>query len=177
MDTYYVFSDGAQPSAAAKGVARIAPGGWGVLVVAPDGTEAEAYGGEPLTTVPRMEMTAALEGLKLVPAGARVVVTSDAQLLIKGMTEWLPGWVRRGWRTSTGDDVKNRDLWERLLAAETRFAAVTWRHVRGHTRDTAAGRAVTDPVAVYNERADRLAARGVPHAERAAAPVTPRGTR
>lgn len=147
MTVYQVYSDGAQPSAALKGVRRIDPGGWGVLVVGPGGVEVEACGYDPATTVPRMEMTAALKGLELTPPGATVVVTSDSQLLVKGATEWIEGWVRKGWRTSTGKPVENRDLWERLLLA-MRNRTVTWQWVRGHAGHP------------ENERADRLAYAG-----------------
>ena len=147
MSGYRVYSDGAQPGAVAKGVRRIAPGGWGVLVLAPDGTRTEACGYHPATTVPRMEMTAALKGLLLVPQGAAVEVTSDSQLLVRGATEWLPGWIRKNWRTSTGKPVENQDLWRALIAIQAR-RTVTWTWVRGH-----AGHEL-------NEAADRLAARG-----------------
>lgn len=144
---YRVYSDGAQPSAAEKGVRRIAPGGWGFVLLAPDGTRTERCGYAGATTVPRMEMTAALYGLLLVPWGATAVVTSDSQLLVKGITEWIPGWIRKGWRTSTGKPVENQDLWQALLTAQL-DRTVTWAWVRGHT-----GHA-------ENEAADRLAARG-----------------
>jgi len=145
---YRVYSDGAQPGVADKGARRIGPGGWGVLVVAPDGTEAESCGYDAATTVPRMEMYAALKGLELTPPGAVVVVTSDSQLLVKGADEWIDGWIRKGWRTSTGKPVENRDLWERLLLA-MRNRTVEWVWVRGHAGHP------------ENERADRLAAAGV----------------
>jgi ribonuclease HI len=147
VSPYQVFSDGSQPGAAAKGQRRIGPGGWGVLVLLPDGTRSERCGYDPATTVPRMEMTAALKGLELVPPGAAATVTSDSQLLVKGASEWMAGWIRKGWRTSQGTPVENRDLWERLLEAQ-RDRAVAWAWVRGH-----AGHAL-------NEAADRLAALG-----------------
>jgi ribonuclease HI len=147
MGVYQVYSDGAQPGAAFKGVRRIGPGGWGVLVLAPDGSRTERWGYDPATTVPRMEMTAALKGLLLVPQGAEVEVTSDSQLLVRGASEWLPGWIRKGWRTSQGSPVENQDLWRALIAVQSR-RTVTWRWVRGH-----AGHAL-------NEAADRLAAQG-----------------
>ena len=149
---YRVFSDGAQPGAAEKGVRRIGPGGWGLVLLSPDGSRLEAFGYDPATTVPRMEMTAALEGLALVPPGAAAEVTSDSQLLVKGITEWVHGWIRKDWRTSQGTPVQNRDLWEQLLALCAR-RTVTWAWVRGH-----AGHA-------ENEAADRLAARGAQSGE------------
>jgi ribonuclease HI len=152
---YRVYSDGAQPGAAAKGDRRVGPGGWGVLVVGPGGVTAEACGYAPATTVPRMEMYAALKGLELTPPGATAVVTSDSQLLVRGATDWIEGWIRKGWRTSTGRPVENRDLWERLLLA-MRNRTVTWEWVRGHAGHP------------QNERADRLAANG-------AAGLTPDG--
>ncbi|UFP93764.1 ribonuclease HI [Gloeobacter morelensis] len=106
------------------------PGGWAALVVG-EGTYEEVFGFEPHTTNNRMEMRAVIEGLARVPADARVKVLTDSQYVIKGMSEWLPGWKRRGWITAAGKPVENQDLWEALERAAGR--RVLWEHVRGHT--------------------------------------------
>jgi len=106
------------------------PGGWAALIVR--GDEIEEIGGhEPETTNNRMEMQAAIEGLRRVPPDEPVKIVTDSQYLLKGMTEWLARWKRRGWRTASGKPVENRDLWEELdrLAGDR----VTWEHVRGHS--------------------------------------------
>jgi len=131
------------------------PGGWAAIVVAPDGTSpVELSGGEPHTTNNRMEYTAALEGLRSLPAGSRVCVVTDSRLLLDSMTKWIHGWKRRGWRTAGGDPVKNQDLVRALEAEIARHAAVRWHWVRGHA-DSA-----------LNNRADQLA---VAHARSLAA--------
>jgi ribonuclease HI len=115
------------------------PGGWAALIVHPDGREEELTGGEPRTTNNRMELLAAINALESLPGGSLVELTSDSEYVLKGITEWMPGWRRRGWK-----DVKNRDLWERLDAVRTPHR-VTWKWVRGHSGDP------------HNERADGLA--------------------
>lgn len=103
-------------------------------------------GGEPHTTNNRMEMMAAIHGLRQVKVDetVRIKILSDSQLLIKGMTEWLPGWLAKNWRGSTGKEVANKDLWLALVAlCEDKH--VQWCWVRGHNGD------------LRNEEADRLA--------------------
>lgn len=102
----------------------------------------QASGRDPQTTNQRMEMTAALEALRSLP-GQDLLIHSDSQYLIKGMTEWLDGWIGKGWRTRTGP-VKNMDLWQDLIAAAA-GRRVSWKWVRGHSGN------------VMNERADSLA--------------------
>jgi len=131
------------------------PGGWAAIVVAPGGASpVELSGGEPHTTNNRMEYTAALEGLRSLPAGSRVCVVTDSRLLLDSMTKWIHGWKRRGWRTAGGDPVKNQDLVRALETEIARHAAVRWHWVRGHA-DSA-----------LNNRADQLA---VAHARSLAA--------
>lgn len=120
------------------------PGGWAAVVVTPDGTTRELTGGAASTTANRMELTAAIEALEALPAGARVCVESDSQYVVRGMTERVGRWAERGWRTSAGGRVKNRPLWERLIAVASRLK-VEWRWIKGHS-----GHAL-------NERADQLA--------------------
>jgi ribonuclease HI len=125
-----VFADGA-----AKG--NPGPGGWGVIVVTPEGRVTELGGGEPHTTNNRMEMTAVMEALRsLARVGGPVALHTDSTYVIRGCREWIHGWRRRGWKTATGSAVQNRDLWESLaalLAARGKEGAVAWHYVRGHT--------------------------------------------
>ena len=121
------------------------PGGWGAIVVDSNDNVMEHGGRVPDTTNNRMEMTAvirALESLGEKPGEA--LVRTDSKYLIDGMTGWVFGWMRRGWTTQNGHDVKNRDLWESLVRL-TRNRKVHWEHVRGHEGIPA------------NERADRIA--------------------
>jgi ribonuclease HI len=128
------------------------PGGWAAIVVPPDGGDpAELSGGEPHTTNNRMELTAALEGLRALPAGSRAVIVTDSQLMLNSMTTWLPGWKRKGWKTAAGKPVKNQDLLRALDEEIGRHASVRWHWVKGHeTGDAHAHKAL-------NDRADRLA--------------------
>jgi ribonuclease HI len=127
------------------------PGGWAALIIRSDHTgqtdqtdQVEEIGGyEPETTNNRMELRAAIEGLRRVPTNAEVVIVTDSRYVMRGMTEWLAGWQRRGWQTSTGTPVRNRDLWQTL--ADLVGQRATWQHVYGHTGDP------------YNERANDLA--------------------
>ncbi|MBN8716789.1 ribonuclease HI [Thermomonas sp. S9] len=119
------------------------PGGWAALLHW-RGVERELAGGEPATTNNRMELMAAIAALEALKEPCDVVLTTDSQYVRQGMTEWMPGWLRRGWKTAGGEPVKNRDLWERLHAAAARHA-VDWRWVKGHAGHP------------ENERVDRLA--------------------
>jgi len=106
------------------------PGGYGTILRC-RGTEKELSGGAAETTNNRMELTAALEGLKQLNRPCQVTVTTDSQYLVKGMTEWLAGWQRNGWKNSKKEPVMNRDLWEALIAA-VQSHQVSWQWVRGH---------------------------------------------
>ena len=123
------------------------PGGWGVLLRY-NGNEKTLWGGEPGTTNNRMELTAAIMGLRALRRPCRVRLTTDSQYLKNGLTQWLPGWKRRGWKTAGKKPVKNTDLWQDLDREAARHR-IEWHWVRGHT-----GHA-------ENERADRLANRGI----------------
>ena len=128
------------------------PGGWAAIVVPAGGGEAvELAGSAAHTTNNRMEFTAAIEGLRGLPAGSHACVVTDSLLLLKSMTLWVAGWKRRGWRTAGGAAVKNRDLIEALESELARHAAVRWHWVRGH--ETGAAHAHK----ALNDRADRLA--------------------
>ncbi|MCS6922614.1 MAG: ribonuclease HI [Elioraea sp.] len=119
------------------------PGGWAAILRWRD-HERELSGAEAETTNNRMELTAAIAALEAPKRPARLIIHTDSEYLRNGVTRWLEGWVRRGWRNAAKDPVANRDLWERLLAAAARHE-VEWRWVRGHAGDE------------MNERADRLA--------------------
>ncbi|MDX6769374.1 MAG: ribonuclease HI [Elusimicrobiota bacterium] len=124
------------------------PGGWACVLALPDGRARELAGGERATTNNRMEMRAVLEGLLAVQGLPGVaVVHTDSTYVLGGMTKWMSGWKRRGWRTAAGEPVKNEDLWRALDAArEARGrGGVSWRWVRGHDGHDA------------NERCDELA--------------------
>jgi ribonuclease HI len=128
------------------------PGGWAAIVVAPGGAEpVELSGGDRHTTNNRMELTAALEGLRALPDGSRAVIVTDSQLILNSMTTWLPGWKRKGWKTAAGKPVKNQDLLTALDREVERMDAVRWHWVRGH--ETGAEHAYK----ALNDRADQLA--------------------
>ncbi|CAN5191142.1 ribonuclease HI [soil metagenome] len=122
------------------------PGGWGAILISGD-KEREMWGGEPLTTNNRMELMAAIQALEALKRDCTVELHTDSQYVRQGITEWLPGWKARGWRTAAKAPVKNDDLWKRLDQARLRHT-VDWRWVKGH-----AGHPL-------NERADALARRG-----------------
>ena len=98
----------------------------------------ELSGGAPQTTNNRMEYTAALEGLRSLPAGSRACVVTDSRLMLDSMTKWIHGWKRKGWKTAAGDPVKNQDLVRALDAEIARHEAVRWHWVRGHETGAAA---------------------------------------
>jgi ribonuclease HI len=128
------------------------PGGWAAIVVGPDGAPpVEHSGGEPHTTNNRMEYTAALEGLRSLPAGSRACIVTDSRLMLDSMTKWIHGWKRKGWKTAGGAPVKNQDLVRALDAEIARHAEVRWHWVKGH--ETGAEHAHK----VLNDRADQLA--------------------
>ena len=128
------------------------PGGWGVLMIAREGgavvKEREMQGGEQLTTNNRMELMAAISALEALTKAVDITIVTDSAYVKNGVTEWIHGWKRNGWRTAGKDPVKNVELWQRLDAAQARHK-VTWKWIKGH-----AGHA-------ENERADALARAGM----------------
>jgi ribonuclease HI len=138
--TVYLFCDGA-----CRG--NPGPGGWGVLLRYND-HERRLHGGEKITTNNRMELTAAIQGLKALKRSCRVILTTDSEYLQRGITEWLPNWKSRGWKTSNKKPVKNLDLWQ-MLETEVERHHVSWHWVKGHS-----GHA-------ENEIADELANLGI----------------
>jgi ribonuclease HI len=119
------------------------PGGWGALLIW-NGTQKELSGGEPATTNNRMELMAAIMGLAALKRPSVATVQTDSQYVIKGITEWLPSWKARGWRTADKKPVKNQDLWEKLDQVAGQHT-LKWQWVKGHSGDPG------------NERVDELA--------------------
>ncbi len=119
------------------------PGGWGAVLIYGEHRK-ELSGGDPETTNNRMELTAAIEALNALKRPQRVELHTDSQYVRQGITEWIDGWKRNGWRTSQKKPVKNAELWQALDAARERHD-VNWKWVKGHAGD------------VNNERADELA--------------------
>ena len=125
------------------------PGGWGALLKSAS-TKKELFGGERLTTNNRMEITAEIEALAALKRPCHVTLHVDSQYVLKGMTEWLPGWKTRGWKTAAKAPVKNVDLWQRLDALVGGAGhKIDWHWVKGHNGHPG------------NERADELANCGV----------------
>ena len=123
------------------------PGGWGALLVA-GAHRKEMHGGERDTTNNRMELTAAIEALNALKRPSRVVLHTDSKYVMQGITEWMPNWKKRGWKTANRKPVKNQDLWMALDAALGRHD-VKWKWVKGHSGHDG------------NERADELANLGI----------------
>ncbi len=125
-----IFSDGACTG-------NPGPGGWGSVIVYPDGHIQELGGGNPETTNNRMEMVGALRGLSSLeaPVDTDIEMFTDSTYVIRGITQWIWGWRSRGWKTAEGKEVNNRDLWEELAKQVARLkpATIHWRYVRGHT--------------------------------------------
>lgn len=119
------------------------PGGWGALMRAGE-HERELKGGEPDTTNNRMELQAVIEALQALKRPCRVQLYTDSRYVRDGITQWMPQWKRRGWRTASKQPVKNRDLWQALDEAAARHD-IEWHWVEGHSGVPG------------NERADELA--------------------
>jgi ribonuclease HI len=128
------------------------PGGWGALMIARDGhtvlKERELCGGESHTTNNRMELLGAIHALETLERPAIITVITDSAYVKNGVTIWIHGWKRNGWRTSNKKPVKNVELWQRIDEAQARHQ-VTWEWVKGHAGHP------------ENERADELARRGM----------------
>ncbi|MEN8106452.1 MAG: ribonuclease HI [Pseudomonadota bacterium] len=107
------------------------PGGWGVLLRY-KGNEKTLYGAETETTNNRMELMAAIQALESLTRQCKVKLTTDSQYVQKGITEWLPNWKKRGWKTAAKKPVKNADLWRRLDQAVSEHE-VEWHWVKGHS--------------------------------------------
>lgn len=125
------------------------PGGWGTLLRW-GSHEKELCGGELETTNNRMELMAAIQALESIRAGCEVDLYTDSTYVMKGISEWIEGWKRKGWKTASKKPVKNQDLWQRLDQARQAHS-VNWHWVKGHAGHEG------------NERADELANRGIPN--------------
>ena len=123
------------------------PGGWGALLRF-QGAERHLWGGERDTTNNRMELQAAIEGLRALKEPCQVVLTTDSVYVKNGITSWLPGWKKKGWKTAGRKPVKNVDLWQALDEQNQRHQ-VNWQWVKGHSGHR------------ENEIADQLANRGI----------------
>jgi ribonuclease HI len=119
------------------------PGGWGAVCRFQD-HEKEISGAEPDTTNNRMEMQAVIEALRGLKFPCDITLYTDSTYVLKGLTEWLPGWKKKNWKTASGSPVKNEDLW-RILETECARHSIKWVWVKGHAGDE------------MNERADQLA--------------------
>ena len=123
------------------------PGGWGVILNY-KGKIKELYGAEKHTTNNRMELMAAIQALETLTRPCSVQLNSDSIYVLKGITDWMPNWKKRGWKTAARTPVKNEDLWRRLDAAIAKHK-IEWKWVKGHSGDTG------------NDRADALANLGI----------------
>ena len=145
MPKLFAFTDGACSG-------NPGPGGWGALLIARDGDvvvrEKALSGGEPATTNNRMELLAAISALESLRRPSAITVVTDSAYVKNGVTTWLHGWKRNGWKTAARKPVKNEDLWRRLDEAQARHRVI-WEWIKGH-----AGHA-------ENERADELARAGM----------------
>jgi len=126
------------------------PGGWGVWLRYGK-HEKELCGGEPHSTNQRMELQAAIEALKALKKPSKITIYSDSKYVTQGITEWISGWKKRGWKNSAKKDVSNQDLWQQLDTLNE-LHQVTWQWVKGHAGHEG------------NERADELARQGIPTA-------------
>ena len=124
------------------------PGGWGAVVCFADGNCHELGGADPQTTNNRMEMQAAVAALEFFANSGQtepVTLYTDSEYVKNGITQWIKGWKKKGWKTSTGKPVLNPDLWQQLDALNSASAIVRWQYVRGHAGN------------VGNERCDAIA--------------------
>lgn len=128
------------------------PGGWGVLLQASQAgkivKERELSGGDAATTNNQMELMAAIMALETLDRASTLTIVTDSTYVKNGMTQWIHGWKRNGWRTSANKQIKNAELWQRLDLAQSRHQ-VTWEWVKGHAEHP------------QNERADELARAGM----------------
>ncbi len=129
-NNFLIFCDGACSGNPGRG-------GWGAIIVSPEGHVTELGGSQALTTNNKMELTAVIEAL-LALKGARekVILCTDSVYVIRGITQWIFGWRKKGWKTAEGNDVSNQDLWERLskiVYTRGHGAGIDWKFVRGHS--------------------------------------------
>jgi ribonuclease HI len=128
------------------------PGGWAAIILEPGAEPKELSGAESQTSNNQMELRAVIEALRALPGSHQVMLYTDSQYLRQGITEWLPVWEQRGWRTAAKQSVKNQELWQ-ALAAEVKRHQIEWEWVKGHAGNK------------WNERADALATSMLPPVE------------
>lgn len=145
MPELYAYTDGACSG-------NPGPGGWGAILIARNGDtvlkERELNGGAALTTNNQMELMAAIAALEALDRSSAVTIVTDSSYVKDGITTWIHGWKKRGWKNAAKKPVKNEELWKRLDAAQARHT-VTWEWVKGHAGHP------------ENERADELARAGM----------------
>jgi len=145
MPEFFAYTDGACSG-------NPGPGGWGALLIARDGEtvvkERGICGGAADTTNNRMELTAAIKALEALERASEITVVTDSSYVKDGLTKWIFGWKRNGWKTANKKPVKNVDLWKQLDSAQARHT-ITWEWVKGHAGHP------------ENERADELAREGM----------------
>jgi ribonuclease HI len=149
-DTIVIFCDGACSG-------NPGPGGWGSIVATPDGRVKELGGKILATTNNRMELTAVIEALAFVRASlSPLALCTDSTYVIRGMTQWIFGWRKKGWKTAEGKDVANKDLWEELssLVGARGKGNIDWKYVRGHTG--IAGNERCDEIAVSFSKGEHV---------------------
>lgn len=140
MKTVSIYTDGACRGNPGKG-------GWGALLRYGD-NERELYGYQAETTNNQMELMAAIRGLESLKQPCKVVLTTDSKYVMQGITEWIHGWKRKGWKNASGKAVKNKELWQRLDAARQSHE-INWQWVKGHSGHP------------ENERVDALANKAI----------------
>ena len=140
MSTVVIYTDGA-----CRG--NPGPGGWG-LILNYKGIEKELYGAEKHTTNNRMELMAVIKALEALKQPCAIELFSDSSYVLKGITDWMPNWKKRGWKTASKAPVKNEDLWRRLDIAIAKHT-IEWKWVKGHSGD------------IGNDKADALANLGI----------------
>lgn len=136
------------------------PGGWGAIILN-EGNVKEIGGRENMTTNNRMELMACIKSLENILTSASIIVYSDSQYVIKGMTEWIQGWQNKNWKNSQKKDVMNRDLWERMLEV-SEGKNIEWKYVKGHAENPGNNRcdeiatsfADNDPTKLYEGSID-----------------------
>lgn len=139
-EPYHVYVDGACSG-------NPGPGGWGILILSTHDTFTLS-GGQKQTTNNRMELTAAIEAIKVFPKNQKFIIYTDSQYVKDGITSWIKGWKKKGWMNSKNEEVKNKDLWMQLDQLAQEYV-IEWKWVRGHAGNE------------YNERVDLLAKRAI----------------
>jgi ribonuclease HI len=140
MESITIYTDGACSG-------NPGPGGWAAIILGKP-LEERIFGGEKKTTNNRMEMTAVIKALESIKTPSCITLYSDSQYVLKGITEWISGWKKKGWKTSNKKPVLNQDLWI-ILDSLNVFHNVEWKWVKGHSGY------------VYNEEVDSLARKGM----------------